>query len=211
MLSHSWQVMTAVWMPVALGTGLLVVGTGAGWVLAERASLLPVRLVEWWVRHVVLPLIRCPSWWRRAAAIFVNNALILTALLVVGHWPVAPIVAISVVGVSLGIGLRVLSDRLIDPTPAKPTLTARKGLRVRIGVALNLLEPPAIMLTVGLSLGHRAIPLNAVQVWETFLLWVIPATFLAAAGEALWLGVSQDTCGAHEHPLPHDTESDSDS
>ena len=115
-------------------------------------------------------------------AIFLNNASVLTVMVIAGRWPLAPIILISVVGMSLGIGLRVLSDRLADPLPPDVMLTSRGRWRVRAGVALNLLEPPAILLAVGLSLGYSAIPLATERVWEVFLLWVVPATLLAAGG-----------------------------
>ena len=63
--------------------------------------------------------------------------------------------------------------------------------RIRIGIALNMLEPPAIVVTLGLTLGLRTIPLTCEQAWQTFGVWVVPALFVAAAGEALWLGVGQ--------------------
>ncbi len=206
MLARSWQIVATLGLPIALGTGLLLVATAVGWALARHVSLAPVRLVAWWVRRVVLPFIRCRSWWRRLVAIFLNNASILAVMVVAGRWPLAPIILISVVGVSLGIGLRVLADRLADPLPSDLMLTPCGRWRVRAGVALNLLEPPAIMLAVGLSLGYSAIPLPTERVWEVFLLWVIPATLLAAGGEALWLGEGQATREVCEDPAADDAK-----
>ena len=54
---------------------------------------------------------------------------------------------------------------------------------------LNLLEPPAIALALGLAIGRSAIPLSSTQAWGVFLTWVVPAMLVAAGGEALWLGV----------------------
>lgn len=182
---------------IALGTFLLLVAAGAGWALARQPSLLPVRAVTWWVRHVVLPLITYRAWWRRAASIFVNNITILAALLAMGRWPVAPLLGVAAVGISLGIALRVMSDLPSPPLMVVPSRREAAKHRIRLGVALNLLEPPAIMLTVGLSLARPVMSLPTSQVWETFALWVVPATLLAASGEALWLGATQPPDGMH--------------
>lgn len=210
MFVRYWDVVAGVWEGVLLGTALMLVATGAGWAMAQSPSLLPVRLCAWWVRRVVLPLVDCRSSWFRASAIFSNNASILALLVAVGRWPVAPILMVGAVGTSLGIALRVMSDRMVDRLPAGPPLGTRERWRVRVGVAFNLLEVPAIMLTVGLSLGRRAVPLQTGLVWEAFAVWILPATLLAAAGESLWLGVgrraSDKPTGAdrQDHKRDHD-------
>ncbi len=185
---QSLNVIGVIWLSIALGTGLMLVATGLGWAVAQMGSLPPVRWVAWWVRAVILPLLRCRSWWRRTAVIFTNNITILAALLVVGRWHAGALLGVAGLGVGLGIGLRILSSEptaAMDPCPECGVGSKR---RIRIGIALNLLEPPAIMLTIGLSLARQPMPLSPGQVWETFLVWVVPATLLAAGGEALWLG-----------------------
>ena len=158
--------------------------------MARQPALPPVRVVSWWIRHVVVPLVTCRAWWRRAAAIFTNNMVILSAVMAVGHWPVAPLFAVAGLGVSLGVALHVMAELPVLPLTRWPCRGSAAQHRIRVGVALNLLEPPAIMLTVGLSLARPVMPFPATQSWETFGLWVAPATLLAAAGEALWLGAA---------------------
>lgn len=195
LLSRTLDLISGVWIDAVLGTGLLVAGVGAGWVAGQASWLPPVRLIATWVRCFVLPLLRCQSWWRRATAIFVNNVSILAALLAVGRWHGASLLGVAGLGLSLGIGLRVLSgaSEAFGDLDLGSDVRARRC--IRIGVLLNLLEPPAIILTIGLSLSRAAVPLPAPQVWETFALWVVPPTLLAAAGEALWMGAMQ---GAHK-------------
>ena len=167
----------------------MLAGVGVGWVTGRAATLPPIRLIAWWVRCVVLPLLAVRSWWRRAGMIFVNNLSLLAALVAVGRWPLTALLGVACLGVSLGIAVRIMSSQACvfgSDTPAP------RRRRARLGIALNLLEPPAIMLAIGLSLSQRAIPLSPTQVWETFAVWVIPALLLAAGGEALWLGPGRD-------------------
>ena len=187
MYARSWEMICSVWLPIALGTLLLLVATAAGWAIARRPTMMLGRVVSWWLRHVVFPLVMCRLWWCRAAAILVNNTTILAVLLSLGRWSIAPLFGVAALGLSLGVALRVMPD---VPLPLSPRLSHQvaRGYRVQIGLALNLLEPPAIMLTVGLSLAWPVMSWPASRVWETFVLWVVPATLLAAGGEATWLG-----------------------
>lgn len=181
-------VMSTVWPSMVLGTGLVVVATVAGWNLAAAPSLTPVRVIAWWLRHLVRPLLACRSWSIRAGAIFLNNASILTALVALGQWRWIAVAATAGLGLSLGIGLRILSADPSTSLHLGPSADARRMRRIRLGVGLNLLEPPAIMVAIGLSLGRQSIPLGDAQVWGTFAMWVLPATLIAAGGESLWLG-----------------------
>lgn len=198
MLLRTLNVIGTVWLVAFLGTGLALVGTALGWALAQIASLPPVRLIAWWVRRVALPVLWCRSWVRRAGAIFINNISILAALTILGRWHGAALVGVACLGVSLGIGLRILLNEPETRLGSPLELSTGATRAVKIGVALNLLEPPAIMLAIGLCLGRQSIPLLPEQVWSTFALWVVPAALLAAAGEALWLGA------IHESHQPRD-------
>ena len=205
MLARTLEVIGSVWLAAALGTGLALIGTGLGWSAAESGSLPPVRLVAWWVRRVVTPLLGCRKWWRRTATIFINNTTILVIVTALGKWHVAAMVGVACVGISLGIGLRVLSSESAPALEHAFPVASRKKWLLRIGIALNLLEPPAIALTIGLSLGRQSVPLSATQVWETFGLWVVPLSLLAAGGETLWLGATQsdqDTADSSESNDP---------
>ncbi len=204
LFSQSLDVIGSVWTHALLGSGLALVGTGLGWAMGAEDSIPPVRLIAWWVRNIAQPLLRCRRWWIRAATIFLNNAVILLSLVAIGHWRIAAVVAVAGLGVSLGIGLRLLSDMPSDAVV--PTVQPNRAVRRRInlGVGLNLLEPPAIMLAIGLSLGRQTISLETAAVWVTFAVWVVPLTLVAAAGEAIWLGECQRE---EEEPDPNDARS----
>lgn len=174
----------------------MVVGAAAGWAMAGEPRLAPVRVVTWWVVRVAGPLLRCKSWWRGTAAIFLNNACILAALVAAGPWQATALIATAALGVSLGIGFRVLSGLPGDLAVPWPIHDMRSQRRIRWGVALNLLEPPAIMLAIGLSLGQTgAGAVGSESIWRTFAVVVIPLTLAAAGGEALWLASSRATVG----------------
>jgi|GEM_PF-3773079 len=57
-------------------------------------------------------------------------------------------------------------------------------------MAINLLEPPAIAVALGVALSAQPEPLSAAQVWGTFFVVVAPLMLAAACGESLWIGDS---------------------
>lgn len=195
MVTGTTDVILLVWPSMGWGLVLIVGATGAGWLIGRRDSFLPVRLITWWVVHVIVPLVRSRSWWRRATAIFVNNTSILAAVLAMGVKPVWSVLAVVGLGLSLGIGLRVLSSRAEALSTSLPGPGSLPRHWVVVGVVLNLLEPPAILLTIGLSLGQTVVPLPAEAAWKAFAVWAVPLLLLAAAGEALWLGAG--STGGH--------------
>lgn len=185
--------LSEIWPYVLRGFILLMIGCGTGWALGRYRSLAPVRMVDWWVRRVVIPLLRGRSWLARASTIFANNMLILTGIVAVGVWDFAAISAVAVMGVSLGIGLAILmsmaQSSFAGGSSRETTDSARGSVaRVRFGMWLNLLEPPAIVIAIGLALGRTAAGWNSSQVWSCFAFVVLPAMLLAACGEALWIG-----------------------
>lgn len=207
MPSDWWELIGRVWFPSLLGSGLLIVGVCAGWALASEPRRLPVRLVGWWVVRLVRPLLRCRSWRRCAAAIFVNNATVLTIVLAAGAWQAGALMATAWLGLSLGIGFRVLSslpDNLAVPWPVGNRKIQR---RIRMGIALNLLEPPAIAMAIGLSLSRTgAEPLSSASAWAAFVTVVLPLTLVAAGGEAVWLAASRATGEEPTDAVPADSD-----
>lgn len=178
------------WPSMLIGTTLLVVATSAGWSFGRHRALPPVRLVAWWVRFVVAPLVRSRSWFRRSATIFVNNTAVLAAVVALGPWVAFAYAGVIALGLSLGIGLRVLArldgDLAIAVGPSGTTQWT-----LVVGVALNLLEPPAIIIALGLSLGRQSVPLDSAWTWSIFAKWLVPLLILAAVGEGLWLGAGR--------------------
>ncbi len=199
----------AIWPDLLLGAGFTLVATWFGWRLGRRRSFPPVKAIGWWVVGVVLPLLRSASWSRRTVLIFLNNGAILAVIGAVGGYRHGGIVGAGTLGVSLGIALRVMAD-------ASRGLGGRVGAsagpdsrwRMRIGLALNMLEPPAILVAVGLSMARGSLKVTTEQAWLTFAVFVLPALLFAAGGEALWLGVTNHAPEAVEagkqEPAPTD-------
>ncbi len=169
-----------------VGSGLTLASVWVGWSVGRHASLLPVRLIRSWVRHVVVPLVTSESWCRRAAAIFINNATICAVVVAAGAWAITGWLAVIALGLGLGAGLRALGEPSSGLTF---DAHAEMNRRLAVGFTLNMLEPPAIVVAVGLSLGQRAMAIGLPwdRVWETFAVCVVPLLLAAAAGEALWL------------------------
>ena len=205
LLSRTLVVLGGSWPSMVLGIAIVLATTFLGWAIGRHRGFPLVRWVGFWVRYVVLPLIRQRSCIGRAVGIFVNNIAILSGLVAVGAIPGAAFIAAALLGLSLGIALRLLMGVEEPFTPAQVHPTSTDAWRVRIGVSLNLLEPPAIAVALGLSLGSwqaagepargllGIVPLPTAQTWETFAVWVVPAMVLAACGESLWLGVFRES------------------
>lgn len=194
----SLGVIARVWIPAFLGTFLMVIAVATGWALTSWERFLPVRLTRWWVHDFIMPRLRSPSWLKRMVIILVNNFMILALLVGLGQWLYLALVGIALVGVNLGIGLRLMTETADPFAVSADHLPAPQHRRIRIGFLLNMLEPPAIMLTLGLSLQRSIIPLSSLETWSTFLIWVIPLIVLAASGESLWMGVAlKGTASAH--------------
>ncbi len=185
---QSWSILVALWPSMLIGTGLVVAGTCIGWVVGRYRTFPAVRGIAWWVTSVILPILRTRSWLRRSAAIFINNGTVSAVLVALGAWPWVAPAAVSILGINIGIALRVLAS--ITDEFGDPASDAAPGTRwrIRLGVALNLLEPPAIVAAVGLSIGRQSVAASVGQIWLTFGIWVVPLLLIAAAGEGLWLG-----------------------
>ena len=203
------MIVGSLWKCSLVGTVLIVTAVWVGWLSGPARSFPLVRFIRWWLVRVMLPRLGSPSWWYRAGVIAVNNISILAVVMALGVWPVAALISVALCGVSMGIALRILPDMPSGFTFPASDWPAGFRWRVWTGVILNLLEPPAIVLAIGLSIGQRSIPLAADQAWASFALWVVPAMLLAAGGEALWLGAAMDPhAGQDLHKLettdPHE-------
>ena len=179
------------WLPVNSGTIIVLLCVGVGWTMAAAKRALPVRVVTWWLDCIVVPLLNNNSWWRRVLAIFVNNSLISVIMIAAGRWSISAWAAVVVVGLSLGIGLRVVRERSRSMFRTASLAEQYADRRMIVGVLLNGFEPPAIALTIGLCLAQSAMPTPVAtsDLWLTFALAVLPMLAIAACGEAMWLGV----------------------
>jgi len=186
--TETWVVLGHIWWRALLGVGLMAFACIAGWQISSGMAAAPVRLVRWWVLRVLMPILRGRSWLRRATVIYANNLLILTMLVACAPWLWAVVAGIAAIGAAMGIALRTLSSEpSLASVEASQEARSVSG-RVIWGMALNMLEPPAIAVALGLALSYATVPLDATQLWRTFWCVVAPAMLLAAAGESLWMG-----------------------
>jgi len=189
-LTRQVDVLTSLVPAMCVGMAAAGVCVLLGWWIGRYRSFAIVRLVGWWISRVVLPILRSPSWAARASTIAANNLSACALLIVMGTtFPTAWLGVIGL-GLSLGIAVRALSADEIGDASLGDNMPDRNAAKMVVGMTLNMLEPPAIVIAVGLCLGQRAMPAGVAmrQAWESFAICVVPALLLAGAGEALWLG-----------------------
>ena len=209
--------------PTLAGCSVVIMSAVAGWGVAGHPQFLPVRTVSFWVRRVILGVLKSESWTVRSAAIFFNNASICALVVAAGMVPGGSWILLTIVGFSMGVAMRVLGeesgwtpegianasgngiapgegaglfgeDRNGDRAAPQGILHTKSQGRVdslaRLGFVLNLVEVPAIVVAVGLSMGQLAAPneLSAPELWRIFGLLVLPVLVVAAGGESLWIG-----------------------
>jgi len=208
LMMQSLEVLVSTWPTMIAGTALLMFGIWVGLGISKARSFIPVRWVSWWVSRVIIPLLYKRSWLVRTAAIFINNITILTLLVLIGAWSFAAIAGTALIGVSMGVALRVLFELPESFSIPQAEVDGSNRRRFRIGIMLNLIEPPAIIATLGLSLGRAVIPVTGNQTWVFFMGWIVPAMLIAAGGEALWIGVAvhsrRERSGEDHQSLNHD-------
>lgn len=190
-----------------VGTAIIVVVAGAGWVWAADRGRLPVRVVAWWVDHVVQPLVRLRTWAARAVVIALNNSIACGLMMLLGVVPLLGWVGVVCIGLTLGIAIRRMTTLEMpmsadhgsvasDGDASDNEGSARRAWRrvaITVGLALNALELPAIMLSAGLALGQGAMSeaLSRTEAVQTYLVLIVPTLFVAAAGESLWMGATR--------------------
>jgi hypothetical protein len=190
-LTWHFETVVAIW-PQALVGGLVMTGSAlAGWRAARRRTRWTVRLIDWWLNQIVRPLLLVRTWRRRTAAIALNNTSICAGLVALGA--LGPVVWAAIVGVgfALGIALRIMVESPANALFAESARSRAGRWIAGSGFALNLLEPPAVMISAGLGLGQRAwaAGLDFGTAWIVFAVVAWPMLLAAAAGEALWMGV----------------------
>jgi len=186
-----------------VGGAAIVVCVAIGWVAGRERQARFVCLVSWWLDHVVRPLLVKRSWFQRTVIIAANNSLVCVAVVVIGAVGNLSWLGVVFVGLGLGVALRLMLDG--KPTApsdvdAEPLAQDEQGpgdgvgaRRLRwlatIGLALNLLEIPAILFSAGLSLGQGSLSsaLSLSDALTAFASIVMPVLFVSAAGEALWM------------------------
>jgi hypothetical protein len=178
-------------LPGALAGGALLVACAVlGWWSSSSRRGLLVRCTSFWFDHVVSRVLAARSWTSRALLIAANNSLVCAGLVLLGALGWVVWIGIVATGLALGTALRLLAESdHFDLTEVAPQPTGRR--LALIGIALNLLEPPAILVSVGLGLAQVAAggtpDLRSASV--VFAGVVLPLLLLSAGGEALWMGI----------------------
>ena len=181
-------------LPHALvGTVLMIACAALGWWEGGVRRRRAVRVISWWLARVICPLIAIRSWSGRTAIIVLNNSTVCAVLVLMGMLGRVAWLGVAVVGASLGIALRLLCEEPTLEFPNDKTHPKGRRLWAGIGIALNLLEVPAIMLNTGLSLAQGALfdTISSAAAWELFAVFVLPTLVIAAAGESLWMGIDR--------------------
>ncbi len=190
MADWSIDTLLKLWPAGLTGVGCLVLAAMAGGLIVGRGEGGLSRFLRWWVVDVVLPMIRSRSGVVRAVVIFVNNAVICALLVSLGRWGWLVWVGLIVEGMTLGGSAMLLSDWAESEDLWNPEQTDRGMRRVRVGFVLNMLELPAIGLSVAVGVGQSFFGsvVSSGQSWSIFAICVVPLLVLAAAGESLWIG-----------------------
>ncbi len=177
-----------------VGGAVILLAVVPGWWLGREPRRWAVRLVGWWLDQIVRPLLASRWWLRRAVTIAANNTAVCAGMVVLGALGPVAWIAVASVGLGLGIALRQMIgiDVPEEERRAEQPTMPRAKMQEAIGVALNLLEIPAIMVAAGLSLAQGAMSsvLELPGAVVLFASVVIPLLIVSAAGEALWMGVN---------------------
>jgi hypothetical protein len=194
-IENAW----GLWRESLGGSVFVFVFTGVGWQVAAGRDAVVVRVVRWWLDHIVRPLFTSRSWLRRMLIIAGNNALICGAVVLLGGFGHVAIAGVICVGVGLGIALRLMLTVPVEDQDEQVDQPMLHRVLTGVGLVLNMVEVPAIMLTTGLALSqgstgflwllHHSPPslLGPVDALEIYAVVVVPMLLIGAAGEALWM------------------------
>ncbi len=190
MADWSLDTLLRLWPAALTGVGALVLSAMIGGALSGQPDGRFARILRWWAMDVVLPMVRHRSGLFRWLVIFVNNAVICALLVSLGGWGWLVWVGLAVEGLTLGGAATVLTEAGMLEEFWQPEESARNMTMVRVGFGLNMLELPAIALSVSVAVGQSFFGsvVGAGQSWSIFAMCVVPLLVLAAAGESLWLG-----------------------
>ncbi len=197
MIVESIQVL---FKPGIFGGIVLLLGAISGWGMCATGEFVLTKVMRWWVLGVLVPVLKRPSLPLRAMAIFVNNASICVLLVASGSVPLLPWFTIAAAGLAIGAALRVMVVEFgwnIEGEKNDAELSASNSADpvVSIGMLLNLLELPAIGLTLALALMRHEVPITQpvelqtpIASWSVTFFWTLPLLALAAVGESMWMG-----------------------
>ena len=179
-----------IWQESLIGGAVIVVCALVGWLAGNVHDRWAVRVVKWWLDHIVYRVVISRSWLKRTVMIAVNNSLICLCPPLLGKLDYIAWLAIACIGFCLGVALRLM----IKETPAvrddEEKIISSNTKSPIIGMLLNLLEIPAIMLCAGLGLSQGAMTstIDLPSALHIYCLFALPMFIIGASGESLWMG-----------------------
>ena len=180
-----------VWQESLVGGAMIVACVAVGWWLGRSRRGWLVRVVSWWLEHVVRPVMEGRTWFRRAVIIAANNLVICAVVVVLGSCGHVAWLAVGGIGLGLGIALGLMIPVVMADEDEEGRPAPRRRILTAVGLALNVLEVPAIMLSAGLSLAQGAMSstVSLGTALQVFALFAFPMLVVSAGGEALWMTV----------------------
>lgn len=181
-----------IWLESLLGSLVAFACIGLGWRAGATRESPATRVTMWWLNHIVRPLFVSRSWLRRMVIIAGNNSLICAVVVILGRLGHLAWLGVVCVGLGLGIALRLMLSVPVEDQDDSETHSARVRVLTGIGLVLNLIEVPALMLTAGLALSQGAISstLDTRSALTVFAGVALPMLIVSAAGEALWMTIN---------------------
>lgn len=183
------EIVVSVWPECLIGGLAISIFVIVGCRIGNRKWMR--RPIDWWLRHIVSRVLEGSGWGRRAALISANNATVCGLLVLSGSAGNLAWMATAGLGLGLGGALRLLLPRINLAPPPPDSSPLRRSL-YGVGLVVNMLEVPAILLSAGLSLSQSAWSekLAGGDALQAYLLIVAPLLVVSAMGEALWISLS---------------------
>lgn len=181
-----------VWFESLVGSVIAFVCMGIGWRAGAVRESLAVRITMGWLNHIVRPLFASRSWLRRLVIIAGNNAMMSAIVVGLGRFGHLAWLGVVCLGLGLGIALRLMLTVPVEDQEGTDMQSRRDRVLTGIGLVLNLIEVPALMLTTGLALSQGALSasLDLKAAMTVFAVVTLPMLVVSAAGEALWMAVN---------------------
>ncbi|MHC4672752.1 MAG: hypothetical protein ACYTBZ_09745 [Planctomycetota bacterium] len=190
MFDTSIDILYLIWQESLVATAVIVICVLVGWKAADVHDRWAVRAVKWWMDHVVYRVLTSPSWLKRTLMIAANNSLICLCAVLLGALGHLAWLAVAGIGFCLGVALHLMIKATAVDRDDRETPISRNKTLTAIGMLLNLLEVPAIMLSAGLSLAQCALTstIDLSAALSVFGWFAMPMFIIGAAGESLWMG-----------------------
>jgi len=183
-----------IWRDALIGGATVVAFVLIGWRAGRADHRWLIHPVRWWLVRVLGPVLGSGTWLRRSALIAANNSAICLVLVLLGWLGHLAWLGVAGMGLSLGIALRFIGADVMAYGGDEPTPMRNHRVLRAIGMMLNLLEVPAVILCIGLSLAQGALSssLTLSSALAAFCYLALPLLAISAVGEATWMEFDRD-------------------